>query len=111
MSKLVNMKVDPKTREKDLAVTAAPVEGPTYPYGLEINLDEEAIDKLGIALPEVGKDLALLARVSVTRVSSSENTYGGKTEKRRNLSLQITDMCLEPDEGEGKSAAEALYGG
>lgn len=108
MMKMVSMKMDPKEREEKYTESAI-ADRPLYPYGLQVNLDEEAIDKLGIALPEVGKDLALMARVNVTAVSSSENTYGGKTEKRRSVSLQITDLCLGPDEGEGGDAATKLY--
>lgn len=109
MSKLVSMKLDKKAQEEKYAESAAMPERPAYPYGLEVRLDEEAIDKLGIDLPEVGKDMALLARVNVTAVSSSENTYGGKASKSRSITLQITDLCLEPDAGEGKTASDLLY--
>lgn len=111
MSQLKSVKIDKKAREEKYAETSIASEGPTYPYGLQLSLDDETIEKLGLSLPEVGKDMALLARVKVTAVSSSEDSYGGKTEKRRSVSLQITEMCLEPDEGEGKDAADLLYAG
>jgi hypothetical protein len=110
MSTLKSVKLDKKAREEKYAESAIASDGPEYPYGLQLNLDDETIEKLGLALPEVGKDLALVARVNVTAVSASENTYGGKKEKRRSITLQITEMCLEADEGEGKSASAALYG-
>lgn len=106
MSKLVSMKIDPKKREEKYAETVA-ADRPIYPWGLGINLDEEAIEKLGGDLPEVGTTMTVIARVDVTAVSSNESASG----KNRSVSLQITDMCLEDDADEGGSAADKLYAG
>lgn len=110
MSKLVSMKIDKKAREERYAETAVASEGPAYPWGLQLNLDNEALEKLGIDLPEVGKTMMIIARVDITAASSSESIEGGKTRQNRSASLQITDLCLEADAGEGGSAAETLYG-
>lgn len=107
MAKLVSMKIDAKAREKKYEESAL-VDRPEYPWGLQLRLDEEAIAKLGIDLPEVGKDLMIVARVNVTSVSSHDSATGGKN---RGIELQITDMCLEADTGEGGAAADKLYGG
>lgn len=106
MAKLVSMKIDAKARQEKYSESAM-VDRPEYPWGLQLNLDEEAIEKLDIDLPEVGKDMLIMARVSVTSVSQQESASGGKN---RGISLQITDLCLEKDSGEGGSAADRLYG-
>ena len=104
--KLVSMKLDPKAREAKYAESAI-VDRPAYPWGLQVNLDEDAIAALGMKeLPEVGKPLMLYARVDVTSVSSNEHKDG----KHRNIALQITDLCLEA-EGSKKSTESKLYEG
>lgn len=111
--KLVNMKLGPKAREEKYPESAT-VDRPVYPYGLEVRLDDEALDKLGLReLPEVGTTLMLCAQVDVTAVSERENLEGGKTERHRDLSLQITDLALGPAPGEDerqRRAQTALYG-
>lgn len=102
---LVNMKIDPKEREKGLPDTVS-ADAPSYPWGLQLNLDEEALDKLGIeTLPKVDGELMVLARATVTSVSSNESSGGGK---RKSVSLQITDLCLEKP-SKNTDAAGALY--
>lgn len=109
MAKLKSMKIDPKAREEKYDASAV-VDRPIYPWGLSLTLDNEALETLGIGLPEVGKTLMLHARVDVTAVSEHESNSGGKTTTNRSVSLQITDMCLEADAGEGGRATEKLYG-
>lgn len=83
-------------------------EAPSYPYGLELHLENDAIDTLELAaLPSVGQTMFLQARVSVTSVSEHESEHSEG--KRRSIGLQITDMALGPD-GEGPSQAERLFG-
>lgn len=80
--------------------------GPKYPYGLMIHLENSEIEKLGIQdMPEAGHTLMITARVKVHSVSSSE-TQGGK--KRRSIGLQITDMDIGPDTAK-PSAEQTLY--
>lgn len=84
------------------------VEGPEYPHGLSLRLDDESLGKLGMkSLPEVGKTLLLAARVEVTEVS--EHSRRGQEEPVRGLSLQITEMDLAENPGK-KSTAEKIYG-
>lgn len=104
--KLHSMKLSAKEQEK-IPETAA-VERPRYPWGLGLHLDGETLEKLGIGLPEVGKSLMLQARVSVTGAMEQETEGSGK---QRTAQLQITDMGIGPDEGEGQSAADILYDG
>lgn len=108
MSELVSMKISAAGR-KQLAEPSmiGEKDGPRYPYGLSIELDDEALDKLGVkTLPKVGSVQTLVARVEVTSVSSNQ---GPDKQKRERVSLQITDCCLEPEAAAAK-VEEALYG-
>jgi hypothetical protein len=80
-------------QEEAKQMSADPVmkEGPRYPYGLQIHLDEGSLKKLGIKeLPKVGDVMTIKAKVSVCDVNKHESIYGSN----RNLGLQITDMEL-----------------
>lgn len=107
--KLTSMKIDKAARDAAMrGPEALTSEGPAYPWGLTLNLDDEAIEKLGIkTLPEAGETMMLVARVKVTG-TNSEDVDGGK--KRQSIRLQLTDMALE-DGGEKTNAAEKLYEG
>ncbi len=80
-------------------------EGPRYPWGLQVNLGNEELEKLGVAqLPNVEDEMILVGKVKVTRVASSQDGQAGTS---RSVELQITDMAL--DQGETKDAASTLY--
>jgi len=107
---LVNMKLSP-SEEKKYSDSLA-VDRPQYPYGLRIDLSNEAIEKLGLAaLPQVGQYMTLTARVEVCCVSQydSKDSPGGAS---KSVGLQITDMALGPDTKEKSSDeyANDLYG-
>jgi hypothetical protein len=76
-------------------------ETPRFPYGTKINLDKDVIDKLEIAMPEIGDKMALKAIVEVVDLSKGEDEI--------NMGLQITEMKLVPT-GEETDPGEALYG-
>lgn len=108
--KLTNMKMDPPKPETAPAETLMS-DRPVYPYGLQVRLDEDSLDKLGMKeLPKVGGYLILTARVCVTAVSSNEHQADGKRgkHKHRSVELQIEAMNLG-DEPKEKDAAEELY--
>lgn len=107
MAKLTNMKMDPPA----LTASAAPEpypEGPAYPWGLSITLNDQCLEKLKIeTLPEAGETFILLAKVKVTATEARDVADG---KKYRSVSLQITDMALE-DKGDKKAAESVLYEG
>lgn len=107
MAKLVSMQLTAAEREEAMGGSiAGKPQGPRYPWGLSVTLDNDTLDKLGLTLPTVGKTLTLIARVAVTSVSSTtESPDGGPN---RSVSLQITDLCVE-DEDAAADAAKALY--
>lgn len=105
---LASMKIDQNAREEKykLAETSAAPDGSQYPYGLQLQLDDEALDKLGIeTLPRPDTEIVVYARATVTSVSSNASTGG---EKRRSVSLQITDLSLETATKK-KSNADVLF--
>lgn len=84
-------------------------EGPRYPWGLSICLDQGTLDKLGIGLMPVGTELTIMARVTVTGTSSRERIKG---DKKEDMDLQITAMDMfqdmTADDRQAKAAAK-LY--
>lgn len=63
-----------------------------YPCGLCLYLDSDALKKLGLgALPAIGAELTLEAKVKVTSRSENEDDDG----VRQSLTLQITSLGLE----------------
>lgn len=107
-----SMKLTPKEAKAE-ASYESPDKAPEYPYGLSICLDEEALKKLGMKdLPDVGGRMRLEALVTVCSKSQYENQGGADS----NLSLQITDMELEPVEEEAqeerdeRTPAQKIYG-
>lgn len=92
---LVSMQLTEQEAKEESCI-ASPSESdlPRYPYGLCLDLDDEALAKLGITdLPAVGTTMQLVAHVRVTRISQYENQEG----KDACLGLQITDMGLDSD--------------
>lgn len=103
MPTLVSMKLDKKAM-KERATPMSGEDGPVYPWGLAVTLDDESLSALDLSsLPKVGATLMLLAKVDVT--SSSENKTGDGV--RRSLSLQITDLAL--DAADKKDPRDVLY--
>lgn len=102
---LVNMKMSQEERG-EYTDGAKPME-PTYPYGLSIDLDDGSMEKLGItALPKVGTEMMITAKVVVKSVSS--NQYEGSDAESR-MCLQITDMEIG-GESKKQDKAKSLYG-
>ena len=99
--KLVSLKYTP-AEQKDEAgeYTTGPNGQPAeYPWGLQIRLEQEEFDKLGIKPPELDSELHLFCIAKVTSVS--RETAG---DNEVCASLQITMMAVT---GEGDAAEEA----
>lgn len=66
--------------------------GPDYSWGLEINLDDAALKKLGVkALPEVAGECRIVA---VGKITSASMTAGEKNTSR-NVRIQITKLDID----------------
>jgi hypothetical protein len=87
---------------------AQPGDAPKYPWGLCLELNDEALAKLGIAaeqLPAVGTTMLLQAHVRVVSMSQNQQLDG---DKEGRISLQIEEMGLgAPDT---TPPEEKLYG-
>lgn len=106
---MVNMKMS-REAAKEYTLGAEVNDEPQYPYGLRLDLNDDSLEKLGItALPKVGTEMTITAKVKVTSVSAYDS-QGGAPEQ--NVCLQITDMEIGNSQVErNNSAANALYGG
>lgn len=95
--KLVDMKLSKEEAKKN--GMAIPTEagnadnGPKYPWGLEIRLETEAIEKLGINFDtmRVGKEYTVTAVCEVTDISEHDN----KRNTSKSMTLQITKMAVQ----------------
>lgn len=87
---MINLKISKADKvEYSQPVSPDPME---YPYGLQINLDEETLKKLGVKnLPDVEATFTIRANVKVISRSEHESVEGGE---RRCLGLQVTDLDL-----------------
>lgn len=80
---------------------------PRYPYGLELSLSNETLEKLGIEdMPDVGYVMKLTAFVTVTRVSQSQSQ---DSKQDKSLSLQITDMEFDTPMRSTADIAKSLW--
>jgi hypothetical protein len=92
--KLTNMML-PKKKNKSETAEVAPMDydsKPRYPYGLEIRLEKEALDKLGINVDNmsIGSKCNIEAKAKV--VNLSKNASEGRDSA--SASLQITDLAV-----------------
>ena len=80
---------------------------PKYPYGLELNLNDQIIKKLGMKSEDFrgGKILTLTATVKVTGVNIREEA---DNDEKTNVNVQITEMEISGKPDTSK-AAETLY--
>lgn len=91
--KLINLKQAPKKKLRETAVSDQ-MDQPKYPWGLEVNLENESIKKLNIDIEntQAGDQVYFVARADVTTVSRRQNMREGKGKTNDSMSLQITDM-------------------
>ena len=80
--KLISLKRKPK-RSLRRKLSEAPIMGADeseYPWGLELNLENESIEKIGIDVENtnVGDDVYFTARAKINSVSESESVHSGK---------------------------------
>jgi hypothetical protein len=84
---MINLKSEPETEEMPGEVE---LDEPVYPEGLQVELESESLDKLGMATPSVGQRVRFEAEAIVQCVKVHE-TFGGQ---ERCVTLQITDMNI-----------------
>ena len=92
--KMRSMALSKKEAKESRPVATSDSNGPRYPYGLEIRLDNESLTKLGMSLPKVGEYVKIRAEACVTSVSENESK-GGKAQ--RSVSLQIERLAVDDE--------------
>jgi len=98
------MKMSKEEAKEQSACT--PVDGPRYPYGLSISLDDDALNKLGIGDGvNVGDEVEIVAKATVQSKSGYQTLMG---DSENSLSLQITDMEVSGG-GQSSKATKTLY--
>ena len=98
--KLTDMKLPKAKRGGDTAATPVAQER-EYPWGLTLNLESEALDKLGMdELPEIGAEVKLHAVGRVTRIGEAASE-GNET---RSVEIQIIRLALDVDDDEREFA-------
>lgn len=87
--------VDLKLTKKESQQVSGPTkvgDGPKYPWGLQLRLDQSSLEKLGVKnLPEVG---VLCQVIGVGRVISVSQTEEMDGDKKRNVEIQIEKLNL-----------------
>lgn len=106
IGKMVDLARTAAETKKDLEPTQSGV-GPTYPYGTQISLRHEDLQKLGMGeLPKVGAKFHVHGHAVVTNVSHEERQSGPPS---RRVELQIRKMSLKKhNAGDASSAKEAV---
>lgn len=92
--KLTDMEL-PKRSKKEMENTIGSVyEGDKYPYGLRIQLETEALNKLGLKPSnfKIGQTVTITAKANVEMVSEREAKRGNDSME---VSLQITDLAVD----------------
>jgi hypothetical protein len=108
MHKLKSMKITKAEREKrDGPAKLADYPSDTYPYGLQIRLDDVALEKLEIeSLPKTGRKVRVMAECTVTSTSEHKRSTGGKDDRNRSMELQIEKLSVNLEPGSAEEAME-----
>lgn len=103
--KLVSMKLSKAEAKADMGLPK-PAEGPRYPYGLELRLDGDQLDKLAFE-PEVGTEVTIAAKGIVTAYRESQRQ--GR-DPDCSAEIQITDLGVSesPEARRAKAADKHL---
>jgi len=88
---LVDMKLSKKEVKKERDSFMGPESnGPKYPWGLSLDLNDEVLEKLGVSAKDfkVGEDVVIKAKAKIKRLGSNED----EADKRESIDLQITHL-------------------
>lgn len=96
MKKRMSGEVDPSKAD----------EGPKYPWGSRITIEDDHVDALGLTSAGADDEMEIVATAKVIG-SRSEDRAGGK--KSRSVELQITEMGIGPAKKKVPTA-KVLYG-
>lgn len=94
--------------QSGMQISPSEASGPKYPYGLQINLDRDSLQKAGLTAESmsVGGEYELRARCVVTSVSKQPGSALQST-MSEGAALQITDMEIKDMDNYDSAFAEA----
>lgn len=96
-----------ESKAEDCCVPSDGDDGPKYPWGLRVDLDNTSLTKLGLGLMPVGTTMMLTAQVRVTSNSSNEREG---SDPEQSMGLQIVSMDLgTPNVDRSAKTAKRLY--
>jgi hypothetical protein len=99
MANLVDMTIekdDSQKKEAGNAPAIEPSKGPQYPSGLNLYLDSDTVEKLGLEGCEVGSVYDITAKGKVTSIS--ENDTEG-SDYNKTITIQLTNLGCEEASG------------
>ena len=102
------MKLSKSEAKTEAGLVSGPSDkGPRYPYGLELRLGNEALDKLKDFDPDVGTEVVIEARGLITAYRESQRQ--GR-DPDRSAEIQITDLALDeaPEKKREKASAKHI---
>lgn len=103
---LIDMKRDSADEKAEMDAYPADGEG-QYPYGLNICLDKDELDKLGITkLPPIGCEFHGIFVACVTRISQTADI--GMYDDSMSMSLQITMLDLKEEAAHPGEESETI---
>lgn len=104
---LTNMQLPKRKRSAEEAISVT--DELRFPYGLQIDLDDESLRKLNISnLPEAGAQFLVVGIGPVTSVRQTDNKRG----KDRSLTIQLQKIEVGPVKtGKIKTAVDAVSAG
>jgi hypothetical protein len=100
----------PEVAEEKMTIGPSDSYYEKYPWGLRINLDNDALKKLGLKLSAltVGGTVDVTAKALVTSLSSDQNMENTDQKVRNRVELQITDLMVADSEDFGSAFKEAI---
>lgn len=103
--KLHSMKMSKKEKKDNMPKAVGSSDGPNYPYGLRLSLNDDSLKKLGIkSLPKVGAKMTVHAVGEVCAVSQHES----ENHEDRHVEIQIHDLGVD---GDGPKMEDTLRDG
>ena len=105
---LTDMKMSKKQVKGEFEVSPAE-NGPRFPHGLSISLNNDSLKKLGFdSVPDVGEEFIVVGVGPVTHASEHKRQNGTD----RDVTIQLQKVEVGPvDDGEIKSAFDAVSSG
>lgn len=106
--KLISMKMSKAEAKVDSMMGSPSInsDAPRYPYGLEIRLGKDELDKLSLIDPDVGMEVTIQAKGIVTMYRESERK-GQKPDCA--AEIQITDIAIEEATEAKKASASSAH--